>query len=68
MVNQATIKCPHCKKKNSDVFALFATNEGTKVQLRCLECRKQYDIKADSEDVDEWGKYFKQDKVNEVTK
>jgi len=67
MVNHAEIKCVHCGHNDADVFALFATNEGTRVQLRCQKCRKQYDIPV-KQDIEEWGKYFKPEKVKEVTK
>jgi len=67
MVNHAKIKCIHCGHEDADVCALFATNEGTKVQLRCQKCKKQFDIPV-KQDTLEWGKYFKPEKVEEVTK
>ena len=69
MTNHAKIKCPECGHDDADVFALFATNEGTRVKLRCLGCRSNFDIAAKQDSATpEWGKYFKKAKVDQVTK
>jgi len=67
MGHHAKIKCPHCQKEDADVFALFATNDGTLVHLRCQGCKSNFNIPV-KQDIAEWGKYFKPEKVKEVTK